>query len=484
MNGLLVLLPCASVALAIFALRLSVVPAAAIALATGAALWALGVFSPALLAHMSRAVSDALILEMLVGVIIFTGLLFIEVVRRGGGLEALGGVIGVLRLAPSRTTILVSLGVGVTLESLTGYGVSMLVTIPLLLGFVSRSRAIFIGLIGMSLMTWGALSVAALLGAALASMSAPMLAKAIVLTSGPVAALLPFFCLQWSKALKFKELTYAALTGAALVAGIASTSYWIGVEVAGVGGGLAVILLSIFCASSRRGLGKALGAPAMLPFYFLIIGIVAQKLAVPHLADANAAITIETDRVSFRILESPGIALLTVSLLAVAMQPAKVFGADQSPLMRQVISRSWRALSSIFLFLVTARLLAEIGGISALAETLAQLGPYPAIAMITLLGGVGAFITGSGVTSNALFMPSAAAAGASFDALPLFAALQHSGGAHFAIASLPMIAILLAALPNREPGDEKVAMRHALGLAAIWMFTVIASGGLQFASYR
>ena len=130
---------------------------------------------------------------------------------------------------------------------------------------------------------------------------------------------------------------------------------------------------------------------------------------------------------------------------------------------------------------MTARLLVETEGIALLAGLLSKLGIYPAAALVTLFGGIGAYVTGSGVSANALFMPGAAATGESFDALALFAALQHSGAAHVAMASLPVIVILLAALPDREAGDEQTAMRMGLGLAALWLLFVATSGSVQIA---
>ena len=46
---------------------------------------------------------------------------------------------------------------------------------------------------------------------------------------------------------------------------------------------------------------------------------------------------------------------------------------------------------------------------------------------------------------------------------------------------MPIIAILLAALPHREADDERKAMRLGLGLALIWLLFVITSGAVQFA---
>ena len=461
--------------------RLSGLAAAALSLTCALALWAFGLFSPAQFDHLSHAVTDALVLGILVGVVVFFGLLFIEVSSRSGGLGALGDAVGSLGMSTPRTVILIALGIGVALESLTGYGVSMLVSVPLLLRVVSRRQTIRLALIGMSLMSWGALSVSALLGAELAGLPTPVLAEAILRTSGPVAALLPFFCLIGLPGVGPRDVGQALIAGIVLVGGIATTSHWIGVEAAGVGGGLAVIVFCVTTARSRDGLARSLLSPAMLPYGLLITGVVLQKLAIPHVIAMGITPAIETDRVSFRVLESPGLALLAVSLVSIAIARRPDLGGEGGggSLLFQVAGRARRPLAGIFLFLLTARLLVETGGIAALAEMLSRLGAYTAAVVVTVLGGVGAFATGSGVTSNALFMSSAAATGASLDVPVLFAALQHSGSAHVAMASLPVIAILTAALPDRRNGDEHAAMHAGLGLAAIWLLLVIASGWTQ-----
>jgi lactate permease len=479
MTASLALLPCAAVVLAVLVFRLSGLAAAALSLACALTLWATGIFSAAQFEHLSHALADALILEILVGVVIFLGLFFVEVSGRCGGPTVLGDAVSSLGLSTPRAVIVIALGIGVALESLTGYGVSMLVTVPLLLRVVARSDTIRLALIGMSLMSWGGLSVSALLGAELAGLPVPVLAEAVLMTSGPVAAVLPFFCLLGLPGVGSRDIGYALITGAVLVGGIAVTSTWIGVEVAGVGGGLAVMLFAITAAGSRDGLARGLLSPAMLPYGLLIIAVVLQKLAIPHLAAMDMTAVIETDRVSFRVIESPGIALLIVSLISTLFISRPSERGTVATLLSQVTKRAWRPLAGIFLFLLTTRILVEIGSIEALAETLARLSTFLAAVIVTLLGAAGSFATGSGVTSNALFMSSAAAVGASLDARILFAALQHSGSAHMTIASLPIISILIAAMPDRGVGDERTAMRAGLGLAAVWLLIVIASGWMQ-----
>ena len=172
MTALVGLLPCAVVVIAVLVFRLSTLTAAGLALATAITIWAGNVLVVGEWAQLERAVVDALILQLLVGVVIYGGLMFVEVTRRGGTTSALSELIGGAGLNQTRSTILIAIGFGVMIESLTGYGVSMLVTVPLLLRVVTRTQAIMLALVGMSLMPWGALSVSALLGAQLAGIPA------------------------------------------------------------------------------------------------------------------------------------------------------------------------------------------------------------------------------------------------------------------------------------------------------------------------
>ena len=479
MTALLALLPCAVVIVAVLWLRRSGLVAATLALAAALVLWLSGVFAPVEALALPYAFADGLLLCALVGSVIVPGLLYVEVARRIGSLEAISKVIDVMGLDPPRAAIVIVTGVGVLLESLTGFGVSLLVTVPLLFALYSRERTIGLALIGMSLMPWGALSVSALLGAELAGLPTEVLAAKVLWTSGPVAFVLPFVCLAFVPGATRGTVLFAAVAGAALVAGIVLTNWAIGVEVAGVGGGLAVLLLAAIAAPDRRRVWQAAGASPLMLLTLLIMAVVLQKLLVPVLAEAGFAPVVSTGRVSVTVTSSPGIALLAVGLAGLLIWQKAVRNGGTEPLFRHVAKRSWRALLTIVVFLTMARLLVETGGIGALSGQLAEAGEVAAVAIVSALAGVGAYVTGSAVPAAALFMPSAAATGESFGLLPLFAALQHSAAGHTAMASLPIIAILLAALPERTSQDERAALRMGLRLAALWMGIVIASGWVQ-----
>ena len=444
MIAYLALLPCVVAAVAVLILRRNVLTASILAFATAATIWALGVFSPATIGQLGRAGMDTSILELLVGLVIFPGILSVEGPNRGGSPRALVRAIETLNLEPARKVILIAVGIGVMMESLTGYGVSMFVTVPLLLKEVSRGRAIYLALIGMSLMSWGALSLTALVGAELAGLAAHVLASEMLFTSGPIAAVLPLFCLVFMPNVTIKNAVYALVSGVVLVSGIAVSSHYVGVEIAGVGGGLAVIVFVIF-------------------------------------ADAGITLVGETERVSFHVLNSPGIPLVLVFIYCFLSFPPEKRLARGYVVFKHAVTRSWPALTSIFAFLMTARLLVEIESIQSLANLVSTYGLYSAAVFTAVLGAIGSYVTGSGTASTALFMVSAVATGDSLNAIPLFASLQLSAGAHAGVASLPIIAILLAALPNEEVNDKSTAVRIGLILGTIWLLFVIVSGVAQIA---
>jgi len=213
------------------------------------------------------------------------------------------------------------------------------------------------------------------------------------------------------------------------------------------------------------------------PFAFLLGALLIQKTLLFLFASFAGELIIATARVSFAPLASPALALLCGAWLTVQLKQAD--HTDVSGLLGRALGRAWRALLSILVFLLTARLLLEAGAVSALGDWLSGLGRNGAVVTVTALGGLGAYVTGSGVTANALFMPSAAATGQHFDLLTLFAALQHSAAGHAAMASLPVVAVLLAALPKVEKGDEAHALRSGLVLALLWVSLVGASGFAQ-----
>ncbi len=476
MHAAFALLPSAVVLVAVLGLRASGLVAAGAAAATAALLWGSGIYGPVLAPSAVRAFADAGVLTALVAAMVVPGLLFVEATRGRKSPEAIGALVAAMQLTRPRAAILIATGIGVMVESLTGMGVSLLVTMPLLLGLFDRRSAIAIGLVGMSLMPWGALSISAHVSAKLSGIGIEVLQAWIAAVSGPVAFLLPSLALLFVAERRRSDWLAAAVAGAILWLVIALASAWIGIEVAGVAGGLAVIIAMGAVSGHRKGLSGTLAAPGLVPYFVLLAMVVAQKLAVAPLTAAGLSPAIATERVSFAILTSPGVALLLATIFAASSQigPALLIKVGQ---------RAWKPVASIALFMLAARFLVECGAIAALARSLGGLGREGALVAVALLAAIGGFVTGSGVTSSALFMPSAAAAGETFGALPIFAALQNGVGGHVGMAALPVAAILLATLPARTAADDATVMRIGLALAA-WHTAVATAAALLLLGWQ
>jgi lactate permease len=473
--ALLALVPCAVVIATVLGLGWSGLAAAAASLAVTLALVLAGAFAAPTAQMFSHAGLDAALLTCLVAATTVPGVIFIEATRRLKSPEAIARLVTALRLPEPQTAILIALGLGVMVESLTGNGVSLLLTMPLLAGRFDRSRAIALALIGMSLMPWGALAIAGTVGATLANIDSHPFGIAIWRASGPVAALLPLLATWITGARTKADWGAALLCSAVLFAATGLGTLGLGMAMAGVAGGVSILALLAVRAERTSDWQAARSAAALRPYAILIAAAAAQTLLVSILAQRGLRPAIATDRVSFAIFASPGVALIAASLIS-------AWRTFDAALARDVARRSWRAVASVALFMLTARLLVSSGAIEALTSVLRGLGGTGALLSSIGLGAIGGFVTGSGVTGNALFLPSAAAAGSAFDAKTLFAALASAAAGHTAMASLPVAALLLAAMPNRTRADDRTALRWGLTLAAIYLATLAAFGFISLAA--
>ncbi len=468
----LALLPCAVVIATVLGLGWSGLAAAAAALTVTVGLVLSHAFAAPTASMFSHAALDAALLTGLVAATLVPGVLFIEATRRLRAPEAVARAVSALQLPEPQSAVLIALGLGVLVESLTGMGVSLLLTMPLLAARLPRSQAIAVALVGMSLMPWGALAIAGTVGATLADIDPQPFGMAIWRASGPVAAALPLVATWLAGGRRRDDVFVAIACGAVLWAATGLATVTLGMALAGVAGGLAVLLLLAGRAERSADWRAAVLAPELRPYAVLIAAVVVQTVVVALLARQGLRLAMSTGRVSFAVLASPGVALVVATLVS-------AWTVLDRTLLRDVFRRSWRAVASVALFMLTARLLVSSGGIDALTAALKGLGVVGAMLGSIGLGAVGGFVTGSGVTGNALFLPSAAAAGAAFNAKDVFAALASAAAGHTAMASLPVAALLLAVLPGRTAADDRTVLRWGLTLAAVYLVVLAAVGLMQ-----
>ena len=480
MIALSALLPCATIVLAILILRQTAVRAALAGASVAVLLWALGHFSSPNFSQIGNALFDTLILQIMVAAIMLPGLFFVEYCERIGAPAAMAETIEELNLDPVSAAIVISTGVGVLVESLTGFGVSLLVTVPLLSRRFKRHQIIGLALIGMCLMPWGALGVAAHLGSELANLNIDNFSLMIWAVSGPIALILPALCLFFVPSRSLSDVWLALCAGLFLSGGIGIASYYGGIEIAGAIGGILVIVLIALTSPRQPEFWTKLSNRKLLPYYLLIVLVLTQKFVMIFLPLPERLLEISSGRVMFLPLASPGLSLLSAVLISFLLLKNEVKEQTKLSISPIIVQRSWRPLVTIFLFLLGARLLVEIGATHELSGVISSSGAITSLSAVIVLGALSGFVTGSGVAGNALFMTSAAATGLNFDSTALFSSLQHSSAGHTAMAALPVSAILLAALPHRLPGDDQRVMRTSLSLSVLILFMIHFTGILLF----
>lgn len=149
-------------------------------------LWLAGAADAWRLSSMVAAAQDTAVLFASTAFVIVPGLLFVIFIERMGVNLALSQWVRSLGLGRGDQVVLIVLGLAPLLEAMTGFGVSLIATVPLLLSLFERRVALRIALAGMAIMPWGTLGLASVIGASLVHLDASMLASTSALTSAPV----------------------------------------------------------------------------------------------------------------------------------------------------------------------------------------------------------------------------------------------------------------------------------------------------------
>lgn len=454
MSPLAAAIPLLVVALAALVLRRPPVQAAAAgALSAGAVLLAASGPSPV----PGAVVMDTVLLTASAGAVIAAGLFFVEATGHRGATEAIGTwVRGLPGGSGLKTTALV-VGLAPLLESLTGFGVSLVVVVPAALAMLPRAAALRTSLVALNVMPWGTLGLATLVGAQLAGLKPAELGPASALTSAGVFPLAAVLASALAGARHAAVLLGSAALGALFSGVLWLANTFLGVAVAGVLAGLATLAAALLALRLR---GHRLPPPpaAAWPYAALLAAALMQQIALqrfPALAD----LTIDGSTNGWAPLTSPALALLAAGLLAQR-------GAPASDMVRAASRRGLTPVGALLLFVLMAQLMAQGGMVQSLTGLLRTASGDAALALTAGLGLVAGYMTGSNVGGNALLMAPAVALGEAVGKPLLFAAVQNSAAGHAVLAAVPMVALLcgLAGADRREQGQ---LMRFGVAVALL-----------------
>lgn len=386
--------------------------------------------------------------------VLFGGLLLYNLLSAGGAIEAVSRFLG--RLEPDRVALAAGVVVGVApfFESVTGFGVAVVISAPILLaaGF-TPIRAAVLASWGQCAVPWGALGVGTVIGAKLADMGFGTLSNISALLSLPLFPVYGVAAVLLADGWSGLRRCGAEAALLALVAGLATTltSLYFVPELSGAVGGLAAA--AVFLVRRRRRLS---GVPvrALLPYAFLLA----------LLAAANGIGALRTLFGDLGpVFDGPGLSLLVSGAFAALL--LGIGGAQIGDAARSTTRQWLPTAAAVLTFVLAGEVVAGSGAAEILAGGAEGMGGlFPAVSPV--LAALGGALTGSNAASNALFMPlqvdAARGLGLSAD---LTAAVQNVAGSHASM--LAPQRLILAATATGLIGREGDILRVAIAPVAV-----------------
>jgi len=415
-------------------------------------------------ALLSADLPVVLVLTLSVALVIVPGQILNALLQSSGTIAAIGARIQSLPLARVKMASMIVLGIAPALESLTGFGVSLFFTVPVLAQLFSLNNALLLSLLSMNIMPWGTLALATSVGSQLAGASFAQLAFTTSLSSFavfPVIGLLIFaVCREpGASGAQWRALLWPLLTGLLLSCCLVFYSA-LAAELAGVYAGLTTAALLLLAEWLRRGPGLLAAfrsaRPAALRLfapYLILIALIGLSRIAPLDGALQNLPSLRGGDVQLRVFTSPGVFIfLTIALMGACCKTWRDPGA-----LRIGLKRAVYPVAGIALFLVFAQLHRASGIFQHLAAPMAALSVAEITFIAPLLGMVSGYATGSNVGGNALLMALQSGAGGHFERALEFAAMQNSSAGHAVFMSLPVI---LLALSIAAPGRADAAARQ------------------------
>jgi lactate permease len=386
--------------------------------------------------------------------VLFGGLLLYNLLSAGGAVDAVSGFLG--RVEPDRVSLaaVVVVGVAPFFESVTGFGVAVVISAPILLaaGFTPM-RAAVLATWGQCAVPWGALGVGTVIGAHLAGTDFGILSDSSALLSLPLFPVYGLAAVALADGWSGLRRRGAEAVVLGLVAGLGTllTSVYLVPELSGAVGGL--VAVAVFLTRRRRRLA---GVPlrALLPYAFLLA----------LLAAANGIGVLRSVLEDLGpIFDGPGLPLLVSGVFA-----AVVFGLDGDWIgaaARRTVAQWLPTAGAVLTFVLAGEVVAGSGAAGLLAGGAEALdGLFPAVSPV--LAALGGALTGSNAASNALFMPLQVEAARGLDlSTGLTAAVQNVAGSHASMLSPQRL--VLAATATGLLGRESEILRAALTPVAV-----------------
>ncbi len=401
--------------------------------------------------------------------VLFGGLLLYNLLSEGGAVEEVSRFLGEVEPEKEKLALGVVVGAAPFFESVTGFGVAVVISAPILLaaGFSPMKSAV-LATWGQCAVPWGALGVGTVIGADLSGMTFAELSDASAFLNVPlfVVYAVASLALAGGWGAVRRHGVEAIFLGLVAGFGTLATSLYFVPELSGAVGGLLAAL--VFLARRRRRISEVrVPGRALLP-YAVLVALITAASGISSIGGVLETL----DATTVPVFTGPGLPLLISAAFAAAL-----FGLGLDAVKSSALStvRQWLPTAgSVVAFVLAGQVVASSGAAGILASAaFAAGGFYPAAASI--LGALGGILTGSNAASNALFMPPQIEAARSLGlSNELVAAVQNVSGSHASM--LAPQRIILAATATGLLGREGEIVRKALPPVAVSVCVIGVAG--------
>ena len=433
--------------------------------------------------------SETVILAGMVVLTLFFGLLLHRLMEASGRLGTLLSLVRVLGRNPTERLLWVVVVIGPLFESISGFGLGVVIVVPILMALgYAPLQVMALSLLTQLAVPWGALAIGMGLGATMTGLPMEALGPATALLAAPVY--LAFWCAAlvlaipgWEARLKALPTTMVAL-GVFAVA-VWAANRWVSPELGGVIGPPALALWLQLTGAGLAGAGLPRnrhgmeeGATpefvrpraremlrAVLPYGVLVALLFVTRYHAPLTGwlNTHAVLRLPGSPFVLPLLYNPGATLAVACLAAVPGVPS----GRLPGLLGETVGQWTRAALAVFALIGVARALHGVGMVAILAGWVPEGGGSLVTPLaVSIIAGLGGFLTGSVAGANALFI-NVQAALATQSGLPLLwaAAVQNTLAA--ASTAFSPARVVFAATMTGRHGEEGQVLRKLLPLAAV-----------------
>lgn len=407
-----------------------------------------------------------------VALILLGGVLLATALSATGARDHIAGWLERVGDGEDRAPAILLLVFGLTpfMESVTGFGLGVVITAPLLVRMgLSPVRAVLSGLLGLVLVPWGSLGPGTLVAAELGGQNVDALGVWSALLTLPVllVSMTVVLVVVGTSRPSPRLVALAAAVVTTMWVTLVAANWLVGTAPTGIIAAAAVIALLLGVARVRHGALPPVSrelARAAAPFAVLLIGILGTTAVLAAISAPTGA----------GWLTSPALWVLVAAAVAVRIYPTP--GDGTVALVRTALARWVPIAATAIVFMAIGIVMATAGMAAHLADGVTGLGPA-SLALIPALGALGGYLTGTNTGAAAMFSAATtgAASGLGADGLVALAG-QNVAGSYAIIVSPPRIALAVGVVltgQTRLPGGATRILAGAVLAATVLLCAVV-----------